>query len=120
MTDRELRSTTTRLETERGTLFVTVCTDAEGLPIRVLGSLGKAGSMESGMAQTACRLVTMLLERGAPAEEEVRECRGTSEMQPWPNRLPGGRSAQVRGIADGIALALAEAARAADGGAAAA
>ncbi len=105
---RTLRSTTTRLATERGNLFLTVCLDEDGRPYEVLGSLGKAGSPEHGMAETACRLISLHLRRGTPVDDIVEECRGIGEMQPWPNRLSGGRTVQVRGIADGIAHVLRE------------
>ena len=103
-----LRSTTTRLTTERGSLFVTVCVDDHGRPVEVLGSLGKAGSPEHGMVETACRLISLHLRHGTPLAEIVGQCRGIGEMQPWPNRTPGGRTVQVRGIADGIAHVLRE------------
>ena len=112
---RTLRSTTTRLATERGSLFVTVCVDDDGRPVEVLGSLGKAGTPEHGMVETACRLISLHLRRGTPLVEIVGQCRGIGEMQPWPNRMPGGRTVQVRGIADGIAHVLREFAGA-DGG----
>ena len=103
---RTLRSTTTRLATERGSLFVTVCVDVDGRPVEVLGSLGKAGSPEQGMTDTACRLISLHLRRGTPLSEIVAECRGIGGMQPWPNRMPGGRTVLVRGVADGIAHVL--------------
>ena len=105
---RTLQSTTTQLATERGNLFVTVCVDDDGRPVEVLGSLGKAGSPERGMVETACRLISLHLRRGTPLADIVDECRGIAEMQPWPNRMPGGRTVQVRGIADGIAHVLRE------------
>ena len=105
---RTLRSTTTRLATERGNLFVTVCVDDDGRPYEVLGALGKAGSPEHGMAETACRLISLHLRRGTPVDDIIEECRGIGEMQPWPNWMPGGRTVQVRGIADGIAHVLRE------------
>ena len=105
---RTLQSTTTQLATERGNLFVTVCVDDDGRPVEVLGSLGKAGSPEHGMVETACRLISLHLRRGTPLSEIVDECRGIGEMQPWPNLMPGGRTVQVRGIADGIAHVLRE------------
>ncbi len=105
---RTLRSTTTRLSTERGSLFVTVCVDDDGRPVEVLGSLGKAGSPEHGMVETACRLISLHLRRGTPLTEIVGQCRGIGEMQPWPNPVPGGGTVIVRGIADGIAHILRE------------
>ena len=103
-----LQSTTTKLATERGSLFVTVSVDDDGRPVEVFGSLGKAGSPEHGMVETACRLISLHLRRGTPVDQIVGQCRGIADMQPWPNRMPGGRTVQVRGIADGIAHVLRE------------
>ena len=103
---RTLRSTTTRLATERGNLFVTVSVDDDGRPLEILGSLGKAGSPEQGMVETACRLISLHLRRGTPLDEIVGQCRLITDMQPWPNPMPGGRTVLVRGIADGIAHIL--------------
>lgn len=41
---RSLPSTTTKLQTEMGNLYVTVSTDEEGEPFEVFGWLGKGGS----------------------------------------------------------------------------
>ena len=105
---RTLRSTTTKLATERGNLFITVCVDDEGRPAEVFGSLGKAGSPEQGTVETACRLISLCLQRGTPVSDIVGQCRGITDMQPWPNPMPEGRTVHVRGVADGIALVLRE------------
>lgn len=112
---RTLRSTTTRLATERGNLFVTVSVDEDGRPLEILGSLGKAGSPEQGMVETACRLISLHLRRGTPLDEIVVQCRGIGEMQPWANLMPGGRTVLVRGVADGIAHILKEFVEAGEG-----
>ncbi len=103
---RTLRSATTRLATERGNLFVTVCVDDDGRPVEILGSLGKAGPPEHGMVETACRLISLHLRRGTPLDEIVGQCRGIGEMQPLANPMPGGRTILVRGVGDGIAHVL--------------
>ena len=105
---RTLRSTTTQLATERGSLFVTVCVDDDGQPVEIFGSLGKAGSLEHGVVETACRLISLHLRRGTPLADIVDECRGIAEMAPWPNLMPDGRTVHVRGVADGIAHVLRE------------
>ena len=71
---RTLRSTTTRLPTERGSLFVTVSVDEDedGRPVEVFGSLGKAGSPEQGTVETACRLISLHLRHRTPVAEIVR------------------------------------------------
>ena len=103
---RTLPSVTTRLNTELGNLFVTVGLDDDGQPFEVFGSLGKAGSLQHGMTELACRLVSLHLRRGTPLEEVIDQIRGISEMQPWPNQMDDGRTVYVRGLGDAIALIL--------------
>ena len=111
MTDTRIRprclpSVTTKLNTELGSLFVTVGLDEDGQPFEVFGSLGKAGSLQHGMTELACRLVSLHLRRGTPVEEIIGQIQGISEMQPWPNRMDDGRTVYVRGLGDAIALVL--------------
>jgi len=101
-----LEGLTTRLSTERGELFVTVSTDASGIPVEVFGRLGKAGSFEHGVTELACRLATLALRCGATARDIVSECKGISEMQPFPNRIGGRGTVMVHGLGDGIAHVL--------------
>ena len=103
---RSLRSSTTRLNTELGKLYVTVAVDEDGQPYEVFGRLGKGGSFQSGVTELACRLVSLHLRRGTPLGEIIRQCRGIQEMQPFFNGLPGGASVPVLGIGDGIAHVL--------------
>ena len=103
---RSLPSVTTKLGTELGNLFVTVGLDEDGQPFEVFGSLGKAGSLQHGMTEMACRLVSLHLRRGTPLDEIVGQLRGISEMQPWPNLMDDGGTVYVRGLGDAIALVL--------------
>ena len=103
---RSLPSVTTRLNTELGNLFVTVGLDEDGQPFEVFGSLGKAGSLQHGMTEMACRLVSLHLRRGTPLAEIIGQIQGISEMQPWPNQMDDGRTVYVRGLGDAIALVL--------------
>ena len=103
---RSLPSITTKLATELGNLYVTVCLDEDGEPFEVFGSLGKAGSLQHGVTELACRLVSLHLRRGTPLDEIVDQCQGISEMQPWPNVMEDGSTVYVRGLGDGIALIL--------------
>ena len=105
---RTLESVTTRLQTEHGALYVTVSLDAGGRPVEVFGNLGKAGGFEHGVAELACRLISLHLRRGTPLAEVVAQCRGVQEMQPWPNVLPDGRHTYVLGLGDGVAQVLQE------------
>ena len=103
---RSLPSVTTKLGTELGNLYVTVCLDENGQPFEVFGSLGKAGSLQHGVTELACRLVSLHLRRGTPLDEIVDQCQGISEMQPWPNVMEDGSTVYVRGLGDAIALIL--------------
>ena len=80
--------------------------DEDGQPFEVFGSLGKAGSLQHGMTEMACRLVSLHLRRGTPLDEVIGQIQGITEMQPWPNRMEDGRTVYVRGLGDGIALVL--------------
>ena len=48
---RSLPSTTTKLQTEMGSLFVTVSVDEDGEPFEVFGFLGKGGSFQHGVTE---------------------------------------------------------------------
>ena len=103
---RSLPSTTTRLQTEMGNLFVTVAVDEGGEPFEVFGALGKGGSFQHGVTELACRLISLHLRRGTPVEEIVDQIQGIAEMQPFFNQLGDGRSVAVLGLGDGIAHIL--------------
>ena len=103
---RSLPSTTTKLQTEMGSLFVTVSTDEDGEPFEVFGWLGKGGSFQHGVTELACRLISLHLRRGTPVEEVIEQCQGIAEMQPFFNVLPDGSSVPVLGLGDGIAHIL--------------
>ena len=103
---RSLPSTTTKLQTELGSLFVTVSTDEDGDPFEVFGALGKGGSFQNGVTELACRLISLHLRRGTPLEEVIGQIQGIQEMAPFWNQLGDGRSVPVRGLGDGIAHVL--------------
>ena len=103
---RSLPSTTTKLSTEFGSLFVTVSTDEEGEPFEVFGYLGKGGSFQHGVTELACRLISLHLRRGTPLEEIIDQMQGIQEMQPFWNQMGDGRSVPVHGLGDGIAHIL--------------
>ena len=102
---RSLPSTTTKLQTEFGNLYVTVSTDDDGEPFEVFGWLGKGGSFQHGVTELACRLISLHLRRGTPLAEIIDQCAGIQEMAPFWNRLDG-RSVPVLGLGDGIAHVL--------------
>ncbi len=101
-----LPSTTTKLQTEMGSLFVTVSVDEDGTPFEVFGFLGKGGSFQHGVTELACRLVSLHLRRGTPVEEIVDQIQGIQEMAPFWNNLGDGRSVPIHGLGDGIAHIL--------------
>ena len=103
---RSLPSTTTKLQTEMGNLYVTVSVDGDGEPFEVFGFLGKGGSFQHGVTELACRLISLHLRRGTPVEEIIDQCQGIAEMQPFHNVLPDGTSVAVLGLGDGIAHIL--------------
>ena len=103
---RSLPSTTTKLQTEYGNLYVTVSVDEDGEPFEVFGHLGKGGSFQNGVTELACRLISLHLRRGTPLAEIIDQIQGISEMQPFWNQLGDGRSVAVLGLGDGIAHIL--------------
>ena len=103
---RSLPSTTTKLQTEFGNLYVTVSTDEDGEPFEVFGSLGKGGSFQHGVTELACRLISLHLRRGTPLEEVIDQMQGIQEMAPFWNNLGDGRSVPIHGLGDGIAHIL--------------
>ena len=102
---RSLPSSTTKLQTEFGSLFVTVSVDDDGEPFEVFGWLGKGGSFQHGVTELACRLISLHLRRGTPLEEIIDQCQGIQEMAPFWNQLDG-KSFPVLGLGDGIAHVL--------------
>ena len=103
---RSLPSTTTKLQTEMGNLYVTVSVDDDGEPFEVFGWLGKGGSFQHGVTELACRLISLHLRRGTPVEEVIDQMQGIQEMQPFWNQMGDGRSVPVHGLGDGIAHIL--------------
>lgn len=102
---RSLPSTTTKLQTEMGNLFVTVSVDEAGDPFEVFGHLGKGGSFQNGVTELACRLISLHLRRGTPLGEIIDQIQEISEMQLFWNQLDG-KSIPALGIGDGIAHVL--------------
>ena len=103
---RTLPSSTTKLSTEHGNLYVTVSVDEDGEPFEVFGTIGKAGSFASGVTELACRLISLHLRRGTPIAEIVEQIQGIQEMQPFANQLSDGSSVWVLGLGDAIAHIL--------------
>ena len=103
---RSLPSTTTKMQTEYGNLYVTVSVDEDGEPFEVFGHLGKGGSFQHGVTELACRLISLHLRRGTPLAEIIDQCQGIQEMQPFFNQMGDGTTVAVLGLGDGIAHIL--------------
>ena len=103
---RSLPSTTTKMQTEYGNLYVTVSVDEDGDPFEVFGHLGKGGSFQHGVTELACRLISLHLRRGTPLAEIIDQIQGISEMQPFFNQMGDGTTVAVLGLGDGIAHIL--------------
>ncbi len=103
---RTLPSSTTKLSTEMGNLYVTVSTDEDGTPFEVFGTIGKAGSFTSGVTEAVCRLVSLHLRRGTPVAEVIDQMQRIAELQPFANKLGDGTPIWVLGLSDGIAHVL--------------
>ena len=102
---RSLNSTTTKLQTEYGNLYLTVAVDEDSEPFEIFGHIGKGGSFQHGVTELACRLISLHLRRGTPLAEIIDQCQGIQEMAPFWNQLDG-KSVPVLGLGDGIAHVL--------------
>ena len=105
---RSLPSTTTKLQTEFGSLFVTVSVDEDGEPFEVFGFLGKGGSFQHGVTELACRLISLHLRRGTPLEEVIDQMPRDSGDAALLGTRPAAtvRSVAILGLGDGIAHIL--------------
>ena len=86
---RSLSSKVHRFQTEYGGLYLIVSVGDDGRPYEVFGHFGKAGSLQRGNGELACRLASMLLRNGADIGEIIKQCQGVYEMQQWPNVIDG-------------------------------
>ena len=92
---RSLPSTTTKLNTEMGSLFVTVSTDEDGEPFEVFGFLGKGGSFQHGVTEPACRLISLHLRRAprwprsSTSARTFRRCSRSVRQEARRLRVPG-------------------------------
>ena len=78
----------------------------DGDPFEVFGWFGKGGSFQRGVAELACRLISLHLRRGTPVAEIIDQCADIQEMQPYFNPVPGGRSVAIMGLGDAISHVL--------------
>ncbi len=96
-------SFTMKVETPDGNMFISVCEDGAGSPIRIEITIGKAGTALMAWANAVSRLSTLALNRGVSLTEILCEVSGiSSERQA--TRLLGRTS--VKSGPDGLAKAL--------------
>ena len=98
---KELRGTTTKVQTGCGNLYVTVNVNGDK-PLEVFAHLGKAGGCSNCQNEALTRVITLGLKYGIPVEEFVEELKGLH--CPNPNMWPEGE--RVLSCADGIAKVL--------------
>ena len=75
---------TSRAKTGCGNLYVTLNTDAEGKPVRILLTLGKAGGCPACTLEAVARLASVGFEYGLPVEQVIRQLKGLSCDRPSP------------------------------------
>jgi len=95
-----VQSTTTRIETGCGHLYVTVG-KSDGNIIEVFATLGKAGGCAKAQGEAITRAVSLGLKYGIPVEEFIKELENIRCPSPaWDN------GEQVLSCADAIARVL--------------
>ena len=95
-----LAGSTRVLDTQFGSVFVTVNEDREGRPFEVFVRLDKAGSRVMADAEAIARLISLALRWGVPPAEVYRQMRGIS----CEDACSGGL--RVLSLPDAIAQAL--------------
>lgn len=92
---------TYKIKTGYGTMFVTINHDEDGKPFEVFATIGKAGGFFAAKSEAICRLISLSLRSGIPAETVVDQIRGIRGPMPsW------GKNGQILSIPDAIAQVL--------------
>ena len=95
---------TVEVETPEGVLYYTICDDTEGRPIKVITSIGKAGSALAAWSFALDQVINLALENGVGINELIEKLGGTSN-----DRRPHIRQGvTVRSGPEGIVTALLE------------
>ena len=81
---RSLPSTTTKLSTELGNLYVTICLDDDGHPFEVFGSLGKAGSLQHGVTELPAGWCPCTCAGAHPSRKSWTSARAYPRCSPGP------------------------------------
>lgn len=100
-----MNSKTTKFHTELGKLYITVASDENGKPCQIFGTLGKAGSFNTSVVETICRLAALAIRHEVPFSKLKNELDGLGGMQPFVNTI-NGESFYIRSIGDCVLKAL--------------
>ena len=97
-----LESTTERVETGCGNLYITIGYEEARKPIEIFAALGKAGGCSQCQNEALARTVSLGLRCGVPAEDYIKELKGLQcpSKKMWPE------DKRVLSCPDGIARAL--------------
>ncbi len=93
---------TYKVKTAYGSLYVTVNDDATGAPFEVFAAIGKAGGFFNAKSEAICRLASLALRSGIPAEAVVRQLKGI--RGPMPSF--GANGDRILSLPDAIAKVL--------------
>ena len=93
-----MRGTTYKIKTSYGDLYVTINDDENSNPFEVFATIGKAGGFFSAKSEAICRLVSLALRAGIPAEEVIKQIKGI--RGPMPSWSDGG---MILSLPDAIA-----------------
>jgi ribonucleoside-diphosphate reductase alpha chain len=96
-----LKSSTRRVESPLGSLYVTISEDEKGQPFEILMSLGKAGGALMADVEAIGRLISLALRSGIPLQQIYRQLRGISS-----DRAVGLGPSKVLSVPDAIGIAI--------------
>ncbi len=92
---------TYKIKTGYGTMFVTINHDEKGDPFEVFATIGKAGGFFAAKSEAICRLISLSLRSGIPAETILDQLKGIRGPMPsW------GKNGQILSIPDAIAQVI--------------
>jgi ribonucleoside-diphosphate reductase alpha chain len=96
-----LRSTTRRVETPLGNMYVTITEDDRGQPFEVFMSLGKAGGALMSHVEALGRMMSLALRSGIPITEIYLQLKGISS-----DRVIGLGPNKILSVPDAVGIAI--------------
>ncbi len=99
----KVEGATYKVKTGYGTMFVTINHDDQGQPFEVFATIGKAGGVFAEESEAICRLVSLSLRAGIPAQNVIEQIRGIRGPMPT-----FGKNGMILSIPDAIGQTLAE------------